>query len=101
MNDQTKPPTSKRRLSPHTLASSAMTALASVRALATGARADESPFAYTYLTEVLPAGEAIELEQWLTWKHKKPQETFDQFSGSHGIRVRLHPSFSGSLHPQL
>jgi hypothetical protein len=56
------------------------------------ARADESPFAYTYLTEVLPQGE-IELEQWLTWKHKKPQEKFDVLEGrtefEYGITNRL------------
>jgi hypothetical protein len=44
------------------------------------ARADESPFASIYLTDVLPQG-AMEVEQWVTWKHKKPQEQFDRVQG--------------------
>ena len=87
--------TSKRR-SPHTLALSAATALMAL-APWQQARADESPFAYTYLTEVLPQG-AIELEQWVTWKHKKPQETFDVFEGRTEIEYGFTNRFLGALY---
>ena len=88
-------PTSKRR-SPHTLALSAATALMAL-APWQQARADESPFAYTYLTEVLPQG-AIELEQWVTWKHKKPQETFDVFEGRTEIEYGFTNRFLGAFY---
>jgi hypothetical protein len=61
------------------------------------ARADESPFAYTYLTEVLPQGE-IEVEQWLTWKHKKPQEKFDVLEGRTEIEYGFTNRFLGALY---
>ena len=50
------------------VASGAMTALLHSRPGAKRAPINH-PFAYTYLTEVLPQG-GMEIEQWLTWKHK-------------------------------
>jgi len=87
-------PTSKRRGSPRALAlGAALMAFAPW----SQARADESPFAYTYLTEVLPQG-AIELEQWVTWKHKKPQEKFDLLEGRTEIEYGFTDRFLGAFY---
>src|SRR5258705_1822135 len=43
-------------------------------------RADESPFASIYTTEILPRG-ASEVEQWATWANSKPDERFDEVAG--------------------
>jgi hypothetical protein len=83
----------KRR---HALALGAVTTVAAF-APWQQARADESPFAYTYLTEVLPQGE-IELEQWLTWKHKKPQEKFDVLEGRTEFEYGFTNRFLGALY---
>lgn len=61
------------------------------------AHADESPFAYTYLSEVLPQG-GMEIEQWLTWKHKKPQETFDQLQGRTEFEYGITNRFQGAVY---
>jgi hypothetical protein len=71
--------TSRRRTSQFRRALGAATVLAAV-APAVPAHADESPFAYTYLTEVLPQG-AIELEQWATFRFNKPQEKYLRVQG--------------------
>src|SRR5215471_1221692 len=65
--------------------------------LAPPAKADESPFASIYTTEVLPQG-AKEFEQWLTWKHKKPQEQFDLIEGRSEIEYGFSNRFLGSLY---
>jgi hypothetical protein len=56
------------------------------------ARADETPFASVYTTEVMPQG-AMEVEQWLTWKSSKPDEHFDAVEGrtefEYGVSNRL------------
>lgn len=44
---------------------------------ASPALADKSPFAGLYTTDTLPAG-AAELEQWLTWKHGRPGQSYDK-----------------------
>ena len=44
------------------------------------ARADESPFASVYTTELLPLG-GMEVEQWAAWARSKPAEAFDQIDG--------------------
>jgi hypothetical protein len=44
------------------------------------ASADESPFAAIYTTEILPAG-GKEIEQWLTWEHGRPSESWDHLAG--------------------
>jgi len=79
------------RRSPLRLALCALTALAAFIPLR-GAHADESPFANIYTTEVLPQG-AWEVEQWLTWKHKKPQEKFDLLQG----RTEIEYGFTNRL----
>jgi Family of unknown function (DUF6662) len=89
-------PTFKRRRSPRALALGTMTALMAL-APWQEARADESPFAYTYLTEVLPQG-GMEIEQWLTWKHKKPQEKFDQLQGRTEFEYGFSNRFQGALY---
>src|SRR5215510_14753022 len=88
-------PTFKQRLAPRALALGAMTAVMAFSPWQQ-ARADESPFAYTYLTEVLPQG-AIELEQWVTWKHKKPQQQFDVFEGRTEIEYGFTDRFLVAL----
>ena len=47
---------------------------------ASGALADESPFSAIYTTETLPAG-AKEMEQWLTWEHRRPYESWNRLAG--------------------
>src|SRR5215510_12822751 len=89
-------PTFKQRISPRALTLGATVALMAF-APWQQARADESPFAYTYLTEVLPQG-SIELEQWVTWKHKKPQEKFDVFEGRTEIEYGFTDRFLGAFY---
>ena len=43
---------------------------------ATGAAAEESQFGFVYTTDLLPKG-AKEVEQWVTWRHKKAGGKFD------------------------
>jgi hypothetical protein len=61
------------------------------------ARADESPFAYTYLTEVLPQG-AMEVEQWLTWRHRKQDEKFDRLQGRTEFEYGISNRFLAALY---
>jgi len=49
-------------------------------ALAATAQAEESQFAYTYTSDLLPKGK-MEVEQWMTWRHQKNQGTFDVWEG--------------------
>jgi len=42
--------------------------------------AEESQFAYTYTTDLLPKG-AMEVEQWMTWRHQKIAGSYDQVEG--------------------
>ena len=86
----------QNNLKKRALALGAMTAIASL-APWQPARADESPFAYTYLTEVLPQG-GMEIEQWLTWKHKKPQEKFDQLQGRTEFEYGFTNRFQGAIY---
>ena len=46
----------------------------------TSAKADESPFASIYTTELLPQN-GKEIEQWATWATSKPDEDFDEVKG--------------------
>jgi hypothetical protein len=41
------------------------------------ARAEESIFAFSYTTDLLPQG-GKEIEQWMTWRHDKNSGSFDQ-----------------------
>ncbi len=54
--------------------------------------AEESQFAYVYTTDLLPQG-AKEVEQWLTWRHKKIGGYFDELEGrtevEYGLTDRL------------
>jgi hypothetical protein len=54
--------------------------------------ADESPFSYVYLTEVLPPG-ALEIEQWATFAWDKPEEDFSQFKGRTEFEVGISNRF--------
>jgi hypothetical protein len=42
--------------------------------------AEESQFAYTYTTDLLPKSKT-EAEQWLTWRHQKSQGQFEVWEG--------------------
>lgn len=73
----------------------ALAGVFAVLAAGSPARADESPFASIYTTELLPQGGA-EAEQWLTWATSKPDERFDAVEGrtevEYGITNRLQLS---------
>src|SRR6185295_9540298 len=84
------------RRSPLGLAFCALTALTVLIPFGP-ARADESPFASIYTTELLPQG-AIEIEQWLTWKHKKPEEQFDLLEGRTEIEYGFTNRFLGAFY---
>lgn len=81
---------------PLAIAFGAVTAMGTVAPLNT-AHADELPFAYTYLTEVLPQG-AVEIEQWVTWRHKKPQEKYDRLQGRSEIEYGVSNRFLAALY---
>ena len=57
--------------------------------------ADESPFGDIYTTDTLPKG-GREVEQWLTYEHGRPFETFNHLAGrteiEYGITSRLQAS---------
>lgn len=65
-------------------------------AAAPPARAEESQFGYVYTTDLLPQG-AKEVEQWLTWRHRKVAGRFDQLDGrtefEYGLTDRLQVAF--------
>lgn len=48
--------------------------------LSFAASAEESMFAFVYTTDLLPKG-GKEVEQWVTWRHKKIAGTYDQLEG--------------------
>ena len=83
--------------SAYTLTLRALSALGALLASLHPALADESPFASLYTTELLPKG-AMEVEQWATWKHKKPQEQFDQVEGRTEFEYGLSNKFLASLY---
>ena len=62
---------------------------------ATFAFADESPFGDIYTTDTLPKG-GKEIEQWLTYEHGRPFETFNHLAGrteiEYGVTDRLQVS---------
>jgi hypothetical protein len=57
-----------------------------------GALAEESMFAFVYTTDLLPQG-GKEIEQWLTWRHKKIDGYYNQLEGrtefEYGLTDRL------------
>jgi hypothetical protein len=56
-------------------------ALALALSLCCGAAsADETPFAALYTTDILPKG-GKEVEQWLTWEHGRPAESWNRVEG--------------------
>jgi len=87
---------SQCRRSAATLAFCALSALAALIPLQP-AYADESPFASIYTTELLPQG-AVEIEQWLTWKHRKPDEQFDLLEGRTEIEYGFSNRFLGAFY---
>jgi hypothetical protein len=64
---------------------------------ATAAKADESPFASIYTTELLPQG-GKEVEQWATWATSKPDENFDQVKGRTEIEYGITNNFQLALY---
>jgi hypothetical protein len=75
----------------------ALSALGALLVASHPASADESPFASIYTTEPLPKG-AMEVEQWVTWKHKKAQEQFDQVEARTEIEYGISNRFLASLY---
>ena len=61
------------------------------------ARADETPFASIYTTEMMLQG-AMEIEQWLTWTNSKPDERFDEVEGRTEIEYGVTNKFLLSLY---
>jgi hypothetical protein len=61
------------------------------------ARAEESLFAYTYTTDLLPKGRA-ELEQWVTWRRQKSQGSFDVVEGRTGLEYGLSDRLQGAVY---
>jgi hypothetical protein len=61
------------------------------------ARADESPFGYSYLTETLPKG-AGELESWITWRTDKGKGTYDALDLRQEIEYGVTDRFQASLY---
>jgi hypothetical protein len=61
------------------------------------ARADETPFAAIYTTEVMPEG-AAEVEQWLTWASGKTQESFNSIEGRTEFEYGFSNRFLGALY---
>jgi hypothetical protein len=49
------------------------------------------------LTEVLPQG-AVEVEQWVTWRHKKPQEKYDRVQGRTEVEYGVTNRFLAALY---
>ncbi|SFS08710.1 hypothetical protein SAMN05216570_2447 [Dyella sp. OK004] len=80
--------TARFRVGLHALLSVALLGLA----LSGQATAEESQFGYTYTTDLLPQG-AKEVEQWMTWRHRKVAGSFDQLDGrtevEYGLTDRL------------
>src|SRR5258706_10978287 len=83
--------------SAYTLTLRALSALGALLASLHPALADESPFASIYTTELLPKG-AMEAEQCVSWKHKKPQEQLDQFEDTTEFAYGLSTPFLASLY---
>jgi hypothetical protein len=61
------------------------------------ARADESPFASIYTTELLPQG-GKEIEQWATWATSKPDEDFDEIEGRTEVEYGISNNFQLALY---
>jgi hypothetical protein len=61
------------------------------------ARAEESQFAYTYTTDLLPKG-GQEAEQWLTWRHGKSQGDYDVFEGRTAYEYGLTDKLQGAVY---
>src|SRR5258706_14530750 len=83
--------------SAYTLTLRALSALGALLASLRPALADETPFASIYTTELLPKG-AMESQQWVSWKHKKPQEQFDQVEGRTEFEYGVSNKFLASLY---
>ena len=66
-------------------------------ALPSPARADETPFASIYTTEVMPAG-AKEIEQWATWANRKTDESFNGLEGRTEFEYGFSDRLLGSLY---
>jgi hypothetical protein len=73
-------------------------ALAALLSIAsTAASAEESIFAFTYTTDLLPQG-AKEVEQWVTWRHQKNGGTFDQLEGRTEFEYGLASNLQGAIY---
>jgi len=70
---------------------------AAVIAVVSPARADESPFASIYTTEILPQS-AGEVEQWATWASSKPDEQFDELVGRTEVEYGITNKFQLALY---
>ena len=64
---------------------------------ASPALADESPFAAVYMTDVLPKG-SMEVEQWLTWEHKRPFQSYDHLAGRTEFEMGVAKDFQLALY---
>lgn len=53
---------------------------AALSIVSVAASAEESMFAFVYTTDLLPKG-GKEIEQWVTWRHKKIDGYYDQLEG--------------------
>lgn len=56
------------------------------------ARADETPFAALYTTDILPQG-GKEMEQWLTWEHGRPFESWNHVEARTELEYGLTNDF--------
>jgi hypothetical protein len=63
----------------------------------TPTRADESPFASIYTTELLPQN-GKEVEQWVTWATGKPDEDFDEVEGRTEVEYGISNRFQLALY---
>lgn len=66
-------------------------------ALSGNAFAEESQFAFVYTTDLLPKG-AKEIEQWVTWRHKKISGYYDQLEGRTEFEYGLTDRFQVALY---
>jgi len=60
--------------------------------LPSAARADETPFAALYTTDILPQG-GKEVEQWLTWEHGQPFQDWNHIEGRTELEYGLTNDF--------